>query len=105
MGVEPDVEVPAAVVAGLATDGIDVQAYVPRHLDAEHLADATYVISFGCDLPLPTAAPSSIERWDDLPMVSDGFATARDAIVARVETLVARWAEGSESTFPNMEIA
>jgi hypothetical protein len=38
-------------------------------------------------------------------MVSDGFATARDAIVARVETLVARWAEGSESIFPNMEIA
>jgi hypothetical protein len=105
MGVEPDVEVPAAVVAGLAAVGIDVQAYVPRHLDAEHLAGATHVVSFGCDLPPTSRAPSSIERWDDLPMVSDGFATARDAIVARVETLVARWAEGSESTFPNMEIA
>jgi arsenate reductase (thioredoxin) len=105
MGVEPDVEVPAPVVAGLAADGIDVRDYLPRHLDAEHLAGATHVISLGCDLPLTSRAPSSIERWDDLPMVSDGFATARDAIVARVEALVARWAERSESTFPNMEIA
>jgi arsenate reductase (thioredoxin) len=105
MGVEPDVEVPAAVVAGLAADGIDVRGHVPRHLDAEHLASAAHVVSFGCELPPMSRAPSSIECWDDLPMVSDGFATARDAIVARVETLVAQWAEGSESTFPNMEIA
>jgi arsenate reductase (thioredoxin) len=104
MGVEPDVEVPAPVVAGLAADGIDVRTYIPRHLDAEHLASAMHVVSFGCDLPATARAASSIERWDDLPMVSDGFATARDAIVARVETLAAQWTQGSQSHFPNTEI-
>jgi arsenate reductase (thioredoxin) len=87
MGVEPDVEVPAAVVTGLAADGIDVREYVPRAIDAEHLASAAHVVSFGCDLP-PTNHLPSIERWDDLPMVSDGFANARDAIVRHVEQLL-----------------
>jgi hypothetical protein len=33
-------------------------------------------------------ADARAEQWADLPMVSDGFETARAAIVARVEQLL-----------------
>lgn len=87
MGIEPDPEVPAAVIAGLAHDGFDVRGYAPQQIEPERLARAPCVVSFGCEVPLATDA-AHLEHWDDLPMVSDGFARARDAIVARVERLV-----------------
>jgi len=86
-GLEPDSEVPPPVVAGLARDGFDVAEYVPRAVDPAHLADAARVVSFGCELPAATGAAVQ-ERWDDLPLVSDGFDRARDAIVDRVERLI-----------------
>lgn len=89
-GVEPDASVPAPVVTGLAEEGIDVRAYVPRAVTTERLASAAQIVSFGCDLSnmIPRGRP--VEQWDDLPLVSDGYATARDAIVARVAMLLDR---------------
>jgi arsenate reductase (thioredoxin) len=87
-GVEPDETVPPPVIQGLAADGIDVHAYVPRAIDADAFLAATRVISFGCE---PSALPggrSDVEGWNDLPMVSDGFDAARTAIVARVTRLI-----------------
>ena len=92
VGVEPDDEVPGPVVAGLARDGIDVRFYRPASLEETVLDGATYIVSFGCDLP-EAPAGATLERWDDLPMVSDGFEHARDEIVARVAHLVERLAE------------
>ena len=86
-GLEPDSVVPQPVVAGLARDGFDVAQYVPKHLDPARLAHAARVVSFGCELPVAASFPAQ-ERWDDLPMVSDGFDRARDAIVDRVERLL-----------------
>ncbi|MBI4638753.1 MAG: hypothetical protein HY727_20645 [Candidatus Rokubacteria bacterium] len=45
------------------------------------------MVALGCDPGAPPGVP--VERWDDVPAVSDGFARARDAIVARLEGLVA----------------
>jgi hypothetical protein len=95
-GIEPDEVVPPPVVTGLARDGFDVRTYVPRALSAEQVASATRVVSFGCDLSDVVSGPSAIERWDGLPLVSDGYATARDAIVARVAELLDR--VGKQST-------
>ena len=89
-GVEPDTEVPPAVLAGLAADGIDVRGYRPRQLTPETLAAATHVVLCGCELPSSLAERSGVERWDDLPFVSDGYDAARTAIVERVESLLAR---------------
>ena len=86
-GLEPDAEVPTPVVDGLARDGFDVGRYVPGVVTAARVDGAAYVVSFGCDLP-ETIVGERHERWDDLPMVSDGFEHARDAIVARVERLI-----------------
>src|SRR5437867_2189588 len=88
MGLEPDVEVPPAVIEGLAADGIDVRGYTPRRVSTERLIAAMRIVSFGCDVRAMAPATTRVEQWDDLPMVSDGFAKARDAIVARVERLL-----------------
>src|SRR5262245_8024424 len=85
LGVEPDPDVPAHVVAGLAADGFDVSAYVPRLASRDTLARAARVVTFGCDLGSLVPPTTRVNRWDDLPMVSDGYAPARDAIVDRVE--------------------
>lgn len=87
MGTAPDPAIPPPVVAGLATEGIDVRGRAPRGVVPAELARATRVVSFGCDLS--AAAPGvRVERWDEVPAVSDGFAAARNAIVARVTRLV-----------------
>lgn len=87
-GVEPEADVPPPVITGLGEDGIDVQGYTPRHVTAGRLAAATRIVSFGCDLSRMLPARKLVEQWDDVPMVSDGYAAARDAIVARVVALL-----------------
>lgn len=89
-GLEPDVRVPEAVVAGLSGDGIDVREYRPGLASPERLAAATCVVSFGCELPADVAA-GRVEQWDDMPLVSDGFDQAREAIVGRVERMIERF--------------
>ena len=88
-GVEPDDAIPPRVLAGLAADGIAAEERAPRALSSEALRDATYVVSFGCDLSALAPERADVERWDDVPMVSDGYEAARSAIVARVSALVA----------------
>ena len=62
-------------------------------MTAEELRNAWRVISFGCDLE--ALAPGvRVERWDDVPAVSDDYQKARDAIAARVERLVDTLAAG-----------
>jgi hypothetical protein len=43
------------------------------------------VVSFGCDVT--PARGQRVDQWD-VPAVSDGYAPARDRIVANVERLV-----------------
>ena len=88
-GVEPDSEVPAPVIAGLGAAGIDVREYVPRPVTRERLATAAYIVTLGCELTSEPRAETA-EEWNDLPMVSDGFDAARDAIVRRVDRLLDR---------------
>jgi protein-tyrosine-phosphatase len=86
-GIEPDADLPEHVIKGLASDGIDVRGYRPRAVSAEVIERASHIVSFGCDLIV--ARPSAyVEQWTDVPMVSDGFVPARNAIVARVEQLL-----------------
>ena len=90
-GMEPDPEVPPKVIQGLLEDGIDVRGRRPRPVTGEALAKACHVVSFGCDLGEMAPPDLPIERWDDVPAVSDGFAVARDLIVARLPRLLAKW--------------
>ena len=88
-GLEPDDAVPPKVAQGLLADGIDVRTYRPRRPTAADVEQATTVVAFGCDLGELAGRARRLERWDDVPAVSEDFAKARDAIVHRVTALLA----------------
>jgi arsenate reductase len=86
-GTEPDPELAPAAVAGLQAEGIDVHGLRPRRVTVDDLESASRVVSFGCDVT--ALAPGvRVERWDDVPAVSENYRAARDAIVSRLPALL-----------------
>jgi protein-tyrosine-phosphatase len=86
-GTEPDAAIAPRVVKELLAEGIDVQSLRPRLVTPEDVASASRIVTFGCDVaPLRPQVP--VDRWDDVPAVSDGYEAAREAIDARVARLV-----------------
>jgi arsenate reductase len=88
-GIDPDLEIPRTVIEGLRKDGIDVRGRIPRRPTREDLANAWRVVSFGCDLGEMAPPGLTIERWDDVPAAAEDFRAARDAIVTRLQRLLA----------------
>ncbi len=86
-GIEPEPEIPLNVREGLLRENVDVRGDRPRRVTAEELAAAWRVVSFGCDLSHLVPPGCAVERWDDVPLVSDGFDAAQDAIATRVRRL------------------
>ncbi len=96
VGVEPDPELAPAAVKGLAGDALSPALPRPRPVTLYDLSAAARVVSFGCDVTPRAGQP--VDRWDDVPAVSEGYAAARDCIVGHVERLVAELAgRGSRS--------
>jgi protein-tyrosine-phosphatase len=89
-GVEPDPQMAPAAVKGLAEDGLSAAPDRPRPVTLYDLNTAARVVSFGCDVTARAGQP--VDRWDDVPAVSDNYAAARERIVGRVERLVAELA-------------
>ena len=86
-GVDPDDAIPLHVVTGLTGDGLHFDGTRPRVLTQTLVDRATHVVSFACDLA-PQLRTKQVITWDDIPAVSDGYAPARDAIVARLQPLL-----------------
>jgi protein-tyrosine-phosphatase len=86
-GTEPDPEIAPRLVKELLGEGIDVRALRPRRLTQADVAAASRVITFGCDVAAPAGGPT-VERWDDVPPVSDGYERARSAIDAHLARLL-----------------
>jgi len=89
-GVEPDAELTPAAIKGLDGEGLTPRPTRPRPVTLYDLDTASRIVSFGCDVA--PAAGQPVERWDDVPAVSEGYEAARDRIVTRVERLVAELA-------------
>ena len=86
-GTEPDADLTPAAVAGLLAEGIDVRGQRPRRVTEGDVRRAARVVSFGCDLgALAPGVP--VERWDDVPAVSENYRAARDVIVAHLSALL-----------------
>jgi protein-tyrosine-phosphatase len=90
-GTEPDAELAPGAVKGLAGEGLRAMPSRPRPVTLYDLDSAARVVSFGCDVGPATG--KRVDQWD-VPAVSDGYAAARDRIVAHVERLVAELAVG-----------
>ena len=87
-GVEPDDAIPPHVLAGLRGDGIEPGGAPPDALTPTAAARADRVVAIGCDLDGLALPPRAVERWDDIPAVSDGYDAARRAIVRRLGALL-----------------
>jgi hypothetical protein len=83
-GTEPDATLTPAAVQGLAAEGLAARPVRPRPVTLYDLRRAARVVTFGCTVD---AGAVPVERWDDVPAVSEGYGPARDHIVARVERL------------------
>jgi arsenate reductase (thioredoxin) len=87
-GMEPDDVIPPRVAQGLREDGVEVDDRRPRRPGPADVEGAAVVVTFGCDLGGLVASATRIDRWDDVPAVSEDFKHARDVIVARVTGLL-----------------
>jgi protein-tyrosine-phosphatase len=86
-GMEPDPQLTPAAVAGLQAEGIHVPGQRPRRVTADDIKSASRVVSFGCDLG-GLVPGVTVERWDDVPAVSENYRAARDVIVSRLPALL-----------------
>jgi arsenate reductase len=98
-GPEPDTEVPPHVIEGLREHAVDASHRVPEKVNAKALAQASHIVSFGCDLKTLGLVDERrvVERWDDCPAVIDGFEIAYAFITTRVEQLFDRLTAGQEA--------
>lgn len=86
-GTHPDAELSPKTVSGLREDGLTPGESMPRKLTREDLESAERIVSF-CDLPDEYQQKAIVEQWDGIPPISEDYQKARDAIVARVQTLI-----------------
>ena len=87
-GIEPDAEIPPNVVASLLREGIDVGTRQPIGVGVDMVESADLIVSFGCELGGIAPSETRVSYWTGVPMVSDGYAEARDEIVRRVTSLL-----------------
>ena len=99
-GTSPDAAPSPAVVALLRDEGIDVAGHRPRRLTTEDLISAQRVISLGCDPGELTGGRARVDRWDDVPPVSQDLGASRAAIKRHLDELVNELAAGDEPLTP-----
>ncbi|HET8576278.1 MAG TPA: hypothetical protein VFO18_04210 [Methylomirabilota bacterium] len=87
-GTEPDPELAPSVHRTLTEEGADLAGQKPRRVSRADVAGAWRVVTFGCDLGEVAVPGVPVERWEDIPAVSDGLPAARKAIRARLERLL-----------------
>ena len=86
-GTNPDPELSLQAVKGLANNGLTPNEPAPRKLTEEEMQSAQRVITF-CELPAQYLQPARIERWEDVPSVSEDYEMARDVIVKRIHQIL-----------------
>jgi arsenate reductase (thioredoxin) len=86
-GTNPDEELSVSTVKGLAEDGLTPTELVPRKLTAADLQSAQRIVSF-CDLPADIQQQTVVDRWVDVPSVSENYEKARDVIIEHIHQML-----------------
>jgi arsenate reductase len=86
-GTNPDQELSPQTVKGLAEDGLIPTESVPLKLTAADIDSADRIVSF-CALPAEYQQQIVIERWEDVPPVSERYEKARDVIIDRIRQML-----------------
>ena len=87
LGTDPDRELSAIAIAGLREDGLTPTESVPQKLSLKDVDSAQRIVSF-CELPEEYHKKTFVERWDDIPPVSENYEKARDEILERLRRLM-----------------
>jgi chromate transporter len=95
-GLTPENPVPPAIVDRLRGDGFDVSAYQARALTPADVEGASRVVLIGVEAPeWLLRSGAAIEAWDDIPPASERYDASRDAMRARIESLLRELKRGS----------
>jgi protein-tyrosine-phosphatase len=86
-GASPQANPSVVTAAGLKADGVPVTAENPKGLSDAEAADAVRIVAF-CPIPDRFARIAPVEKHGDVPLVSDGYAAARDKIVFYVKQVL-----------------
>ena len=86
-GLTPENPVPPPIVERLRQDGFDVAGYQARSLAPEDVRGAARVVFIGVEPP-PWTSEAAVESWTAIPPASEAYAESRDAMRARIETLL-----------------
>ena len=86
-GTHPDRELSPKAITGLKDDGLSPTELVPHKLSLADVQSAQKILTF-CELPEEYQTKASIEQWDSVPPVSEGYQKARDEIVERINQLL-----------------
>ena len=98
-GTEPATRPHPEVVEALAEVGIDISAAVPRHLDDDMAASATWLITMGCGEQCPVVPGLRRADWpvaDPKGQSAERVRAIRDELRRRVETFLSEqgWRRG-----------
>jgi arsenate reductase (thioredoxin) len=85
--VAADKEIPDAIRAGLAGDGLAPVSEIPTNLTLDEATHAIKVFAFD-DVPADRRGTANITRWSDVPPATKNYSLARDAIVRHVEDAI-----------------
>lgn len=86
----PYESVPPPVADFLEREGFAVRAFKPRGVERADVLAASKIVSIDCDLTPIDLDGATVERWDDVPKVSDDLPGSVAAIRARVDELIAK---------------
>lgn len=86
-GTNPDNEISPQVIKGLSEDGLTPTESAPQQLTQADWQSAQQVITF-CELPVEYQPQALVERWDNIPPVSENYEQARDAIIERIRDML-----------------
>jgi arsenate reductase (thioredoxin) len=86
-GTEPQEDIAPSAAAGLLDDGLPLPVQKPVKLTKADIEGAARVVAF-CDLPGRLIGDRRVERWS-ASAVGDGYARAREEIVAQLKKLIA----------------
>jgi protein-tyrosine-phosphatase len=88
-GTNPDDELSPRTVTGLSNDGLQPTEPTPQKLTEADLQNAERVITF-CELPVENRQKAVVERWENVPPVSEDYGKARDVIVEHIHQFLNR---------------
>jgi protein-tyrosine-phosphatase len=89
-GLVPESPVPPAIREQLREDGFEVTTFEARPLTRADVSGAARLVVIGTDVPAwARKARVPVEVWRDIPSATEGYEASRDALKARITTLLA----------------